>query len=199
MLTIYGDRESGNCYKIYLLLHLLAIPHRWQPVDVVAGDAKRPEFLALNPNGKVPLLEIEPGVCLAESNAILVWLAQDTPYLPQDRLLQARVMQWMFFEQYSHEPNIATTRYYLHFLRDPDRYREELVKRRGPGLHALGVMEQHLAHQPFFVGERFTIADIALYAYTHVADEGGFDLAPFPAIRAWLGRVSNRDRFVAIR
>jgi glutathione S-transferase len=199
MLTVYGDRESGNCYKIYLLLHLLGIEHRWQRVDIVAGGAKRPEFLALNPNGRVPLVEIEPGVHLAESNAILAWLAHGTAYFPDDRLLQARVLQWMFFEQYSHEPYIATSRYYLHFLKDAETWRDELAKRRGPGLNALAVMEQQLSRGPYFVGERFTIADIALFAYTHVADEGGFDLAPYEAIRGWIDRVRRIPGFMPIR
>ncbi len=199
MLTVYGDLESGNCYKVYLLLKLLGLAHRWVAVDILQGETRRPDFLALNPNGRIPLLTIEPGVHLAESNAILCYLADGTPYLPADRLLRARVMQWMFFEQYSHEPFIATSRYYLHFLKDRATYAAELEKRRAPGLAALGVMEQQLAHAPYLVGERFTIADIALYAYTHVAPEGDFDLAPFPAIRAWLARVADRDGFAPMR
>ncbi len=199
MLTVYGDRESGNCYKVYLLLRLLGIEHRWQNVDIVAGEAKRPDFLALNPNGRVPLLEIKPGVHLAESNAILAWLTHGTPYFPDDRLLQAQVLQWMFFEQYSHEPYIATSRYYLHFLKDAETWRDELARRREPGLRALGVMETQLTGRAYFVGERFTIADVALFAYTHVADEGGFDLAPYVAIRAWIDRVQRVPGFVPIR
>jgi glutathione S-transferase len=144
-------------------------------------------------------MEIEPGVHLAESNAILAWLAHGTRYLPEDRLLHARVLQWMFFEQYSHEPYIATSRYYLHFLKDPETYRAELERRRAPGLKALDVMEQHLAQAPYFVGERLTIADIALYAYTHVADEGGFDLAPYPAIRNWIGRIEQAPGYAPMR
>jgi glutathione S-transferase len=199
MLTVYGERESGNCYKVFLMLGVLGIEHKWRPVDVVAGDAKRPEFLAINPNGRVPVVEIAPGVHLAESNAILAWLAHGTPYFPSDRLLQARVLQWMFFEQYSHEPYIATSRYYLHFLKDRETWAPELAKRREPGLKALGVMEQHLAHAAYFVGERFTIADVALFAYTHVADEAAFDLEPYPAIRAWIERVQRVPGFVPIR
>jgi glutathione S-transferase len=199
MLTIYGDLESGNCYKAYLLLELLGIPYRWVKLDILRGETRTPEFLALNPNGKIPLLEIEPGVHLAESNAILCYLAEGTGYLPADRLLRARVLQWMFFEQYSHEPFIATSRYYLHFLKDRENYATELEKRRAPGLAALDLMERHLAHAPYFVGERFTIADIALYAYTHVAPEGDFALGPYPAVRAWLARVVDRDRFASMR
>ncbi|HVJ56117.1 MAG TPA: glutathione S-transferase family protein [Aliidongia sp.] len=199
MFTVYGDLESGNCYKVYLLLKLLGIEHGWVRMDVVSAQTRTPEFLAKNPNGRVPLLEIEPGVHLAESGAILAYLADGTPYFPSDRLLRARVLQWMFFEQYSHEPYIATSRYYLHFLKDRETYATELARRRQPGLAALGVMEGHLAHAPYFVGERLTIADIALYAYTHVAHEGDFDLTPFPAIRAWLARIANRDGFAPMR
>ncbi len=199
MLTVYGDRESGNCCKVFLLLSLLGMEHRWCHIDVVAGDARRPEFLALNPNGKVPLLEIEPGVHLAESNAILGYLSDGTDYLPADRLSRALVLQWLFFEQYSHEPYIATSRYYLYFLKDPVTWAAELERRRAPGLKALAVMEQHLTHRPWFVSDRFTIADIALFAYTHVAEEGGFSLSPFPAINRWIERVRDQRGFVAIR
>ena len=199
MFTVYGDLESGNCYKVYLLLKLLRIERRWVAVDILKGETRTPDFLELNPNGRIPLLTVEPGVHLAESNAILCYLADGTPYLPADRLLRARVMQWLFFEQYSHEPFIATSRFYLHFLKDRAKYAAELDKRRAPGLAALGVMERQLAHAPYLVGERFTIADISLYAYTHVAHEGDFDLEPFPAIRAWLARVADRDGFAPMR
>ena len=199
MFTVYGDRESGNCYKVLLVLHLLGIEHRWVHVDILVGETRRPGFLAMNPNGRIPLLTIEPGVHLAESNAIIAYLAEGSPLLPDDRLLRAQVLQWMFFEQYSHEPNIATSRYYLHFLKDPEGKRAELERRRAPGLAALGVMEGHLGPRPYFVGDRLTLADIALFGYTHVADEGGFDLEPFPAIRAWLDRVRDRPGFVPMR
>jgi glutathione S-transferase len=197
--TVYGDLESGNCYKVYLVLHLLGLAHRWVALDVLKHETRTPEFLAKNPNGRMPLLEIEPGVHLSESNAIAAYLAHGTPLFPADRLLQARVLQWMSFEQYDHEPNIATSRFYLQFLKQPEVYAAQLAAKRPGGLAALRVMERHLAHQPYFVGERFTIADVALYAYTHVADEGGFDLAEFPAIRAWLARVPDRPGFVPMR
>jgi glutathione S-transferase len=199
MYTAYGDIESGNCYKVYLVLHLLGLPHRWVKIDVVKKESRTPEFLTKNPTGKVPLLEIEPGVHLSESNAIIAYLAHGTPLFPDDRLLQARVLQWMSFEQYEHEPTIASSRYYLHFLKAPEQYAAQLAAKRPGGLAALGVMERHLAHQPYFVGERFTLADVALYAYTHVADEGGFDLGDFPAIRAWLARVPERSGFKPMR
>jgi glutathione S-transferase len=199
MYTVYGDLESGNCYKVYLVLHLLDLPHRWVHVDVMRKETRTPEFLALNPNSRIPVLEIEPGVYLAESGAIMAYLARGTSLFPTDRLLQARVLQWMGFEQYDHEPNIATSRFYLHFLKDPEGNAAALAANRPRGLKALGVMERHLAHQPYFVGERLTIADVALFAYTHVADEGGFDLAEFPMIRAWLDRVRGRPRFAPMR
>lgn len=199
MYKAYGDYESGNCYKMHLVLHLLDLPHHWVHVDILNKETRTPEFLAMNPNGRVPLLTIEPGVHLAESNAILAYLAHGTPLFPEDRLLRARVLQWMSFEQYDHEPNIATSRYYLHFLKAREQYAEQLAAKRPAGLAALGVMERHLAQQPYFVGERLTIADIALFAYTHVADEGGFDLDGFPMIRAWLDRVRDRPGFVPMR
>jgi glutathione S-transferase len=199
MIKAYGDRESGNCYKVLLVLHMLGIEHRWIPVEILAGDTRRPEFLAINPNGRVPLIEIQPGVHLAESNAIIGYLADGSPLVPADRLLRAQMLQWMFFEQYSHEPNIATSRYYLHYLKDPVGKRDELERRRAPGLHALGVMENRLSRVPYFVGDRLTLADIALFAYTHVADEGGFDLEPYRAIRDWIERVRAQPGFVPMR
>jgi glutathione S-transferase len=199
VLTVYGDRESGNCYKVLLVLHLLGIGYRWRPVDILAGETRRPDFLARNPNGRVPVLELAPGVHLAESNAILCYLAEGSALMPDDRLLKARILQWLFFEQYSHEPNIATSRYYLHYLKDPVGKADELARRRAPGLQALAVMEDRLARLPFFVGERLTVADIALFAYTHVAGEGGFDLAPFPAIRSWIDRVREQPGFEPMR
>jgi glutathione S-transferase len=175
------------------------LPHRWVKVDVVKKETRTPEFLAKNPNGRVPLLELEPGVYLPESNAIIAYLAHGSPLFPADRLLQARVLQWMCFEQYEHEPTIASSRFILHFLKQPEKYAEQLAAKRDGGLAALGVMERHLEHQPYFVGERLTIADVALYAYTHVAGEGGFDLGDFPAIRAWLARVQDRPGFKPMR
>ncbi|MFN4089412.1 MAG: glutathione S-transferase family protein [Alphaproteobacteria bacterium] len=190
MLKLYGDRQSGNCYKPRLLLERRDVRYRWVDVDVPGGGTRTPEFLAKNSNGRVPLLEIEPGVFLAESNAMLFWLAEGTPWLPDDRLERAFVMQWLFFEQYSHEPYIATSRYWLHYLKQPEAYRARLDEKRPGGYAALGVMEGHLAGRDWFVGSRCTIADIALYAYTHVAHEGGFDLGAYPAVRGWLDRVA---------
>ena len=199
MLRVFGVYESGNCYKVRLLLEQLGLPYAWTEVDILHGGSHTPEFLARNPNGRVPVLEVEPGRFLPESNAILHYLAEGTPYLPADRWDRARVLQWMFFEQYSHEPFIATSRYWIHFLGQAEAYRAKLEEKRGPGLAALGVMEGHLAGQPFFAGDRYTVADIALYAYTHVAPEGGFALEPFPAVRAWIERVRAQPGHVGMR
>lgn len=196
MLKLYGDRQSGNCYKPKLLMRLLGIPFEWVEVDVPGGGTRTPAFLAMNPNGRVPLLEIEPGTWLAESNAMLCWLAEGTPWMPEDRLQRAFVMQWLFFEQYSHEPYIATSRYWLHYLKQPERYRDQLEAKRPGGYAALAVMEGALSRADWFVADRYTIADIALYAYTHVAHEGDFDLNPYPAVRAWLSRVAAQPGHV---
>jgi glutathione S-transferase len=197
MLTLYDYLESGNGYKVRLLLAQLGIPYRRVEMDIMKGATRTPEFLRRNPNGRIPLLELDDGTCLAESNAIQFYLAEGTRFLPDDRLARAQVLQWMFFEQYSHEPYIAVLRFWTHagWL---DERRALVPEKRERGLAALGVMEDHLAKREFFVGERYTIADIALYAYTHVADEGGFDLAPYPAVRAWLERVRAQPGHIPI-
>jgi glutathione S-transferase len=195
-MKVYGDRWSGNCYKVKLLLNLLGIAYEWQEIEVTSGVTRKPDFLAMNPNGRVPVLEIEPGTWLAESNAILCYLAEGTPYLPTDRLERGRAMQWLFFEQYSHEPYIATSRYWIRYLGKAEEYREQLAAKRPGGEAALAVMEGELARRDWFAGGRYTIADIALYAYTHVAHEGGFDLAPYKAVRAWLARVARQPGHV---
>jgi glutathione S-transferase len=197
MLRLYDYLESGNGYKVRLLLHQLGIPFERVELDIVKGETRTPAFLAKNPNGRIPTLELEDGTCLPESNAILWYLAEGTPFLPDERLARAQVLSWMCFEQYSHEPNIATLRFWTHagFLAE----RAALVPgKREAGEAALRVMEGHLARRRFFVAERYTIADVALYAYTHVAGEGGFDLAPHAAIRAWLARVAAQPGHVPI-
>lgn len=191
MLTIYGFTPSGNSYKPRLLLAHLGIDYAWQEVDITRGESRARAFLSRSPNGKVPLLELENGEYLAESNAILYYFARDTRFLPAGRLAAARVMQWMFFEQYQLEPNIATSRYWLHVLGNPPEHRAGIEARRQPGRAALAVMDAHLAGHKYFVGGELSIADIALYAYTHVAGEGGFDLEPHAHIRAWLDRVAS--------
>jgi glutathione S-transferase len=198
MYRLYDYLPSGNGYKARLLLSQLDLPFELELIDIVEGASRTPAFLARNPNGRIPTLEVEPGVYLPESNAILYYLADGTPLLPTDRLERAQVMQWMCFEQYSHEPNIATVRFWLTHAGLTDERRAVLEQKRALGYAALGVMEQHLARRTFFVGERYSIADIALYAYTHVAGEGGFDLGPYPAIRAWLERVRAQPGHVLI-
>jgi glutathione S-transferase len=194
---LYDYLVSGNGYKIRLLLTQLTIPFERIELDILKGETRTPEFLLKNPNGRIPVLELESGEWLSESDAILFYLAEGSPLLPSDRLERARVLQWMFFEQYNHEPNIATVRFWMHSKMTDER-RRLLDGKRTQGYAALDVMEQHLAHQRFFVAERYSIADIALYAYTHVADEGGFDLSRFPAIRAWLERVRLQPRHIPI-
>lgn len=199
MLILYDNLTSGNGYKVRLLLHQLDIPYTRVELDIDKRETRAPDFLAKNPNGRIPTLALEDGTCLPESNAILFYLADATPFLPSDRLMRAQVLQWMFFEQYSHEPNIATSRYWLTHGIEITAERKLMLEAKQRGGHdALGVMEQHLRNRSYFVGERYTIADIALYAYTHVAEEGGFPLAAYPSIRAWLTRVAQQPRHVPI-
>jgi glutathione S-transferase len=197
-MRLYDFLPSGNGYKVRLLLTQLAIPFERVEMNILEQATRTPEFLAKNPNGRIPVLELEDGAFLAESNAILFYLAEGTPLLPSGRLERARVLQWMFFEQYSHEPYIAVARAWLHVFGMDEERRRQLSQKQKLGHDALGVMEGHLAARAFFVGERYSIADIALYAYTHVADEGGFDLARFPAVRAWLDRVRAEPRHIPI-
>src|SRR5262249_42743979 len=178
-------RPSGNCYKVRLLLTQLGLRFERVEIDIMRGQTRTPEFLRKNPNGRVPLLELPDGRLLAESNAILFYLADDTLFMPEDRFLRAKMLEWMCFEQYSHEPNIATVRFWMH-AGWADQRREQIEAKRELGYAALGVMERHLAGRAFFVGERYSIADIALYAYTHVAAEGGFSLKEYPEVRDWL-------------
>ncbi|MEM9171440.1 MAG: glutathione S-transferase family protein [Pseudomonadota bacterium] len=189
-LVAYGDMRSGNCWKMRWVLELTEQRYRWQETDILAGASRRDAFLKLNPNGRVPLLQLPDGQCIAESNAIIHYLADGTKLLPATRLARAQVLQWQFFEQYSHEPNIAVARFIRQFTDWPQTRANEYDSKRAPGLAALGIMEVHLADRAWFVGDALTLADISLYAYTHVADEGGFDLAAFPALRGWLHRCA---------
>lgn len=198
MLKLYDFLPSGNCYKVRLLLAQLGRPFRRIDIDILDGTTRTPEFLAKNPNGRVPLLELDDGRMLAESNAILWFLADATPFVPRDAYARALSLQWLFFEQYSHEPYIATSRYLLSVLHEGEKYRDEIRRRREPGLAALGVMETHLSERTFFIEDSYSIADIALYAYTHVAPEGGFSLEPYPAIRRWIERVQAQPGHVGI-
>jgi glutathione S-transferase len=197
-MQLFDYLDSGNGYKARLLLAQLGLSYRWTEVDIDAGETREPKFLKRNPNGRIPTLELDDGTNLAESNAILWYLAEGTSFVPVDRLGRAQVLQWMFFEQYSHEPYVATPRYIVkHFSPDHER-RAELPDRLAKGRAAFAVMEQHLKLRSFFVAERYTIADIALYAYTHVAHEGGHDLTPYPSVRAWLARVAAEPNHTGI-
>jgi glutathione S-transferase len=192
---------SGNGYKVRLLLTQLGIPFQRIEYDITRDETRTPGFLEyVNANGRIPVLETEEGTLLPESNAILFFLAEGTPFLPDDRLDKARTLQWMFFEQYSHEPNIAVARAWLHVfdVEMTEERRAALETRQKRGYDALGVMEEHLGRNDYFVGGRYSVADIALYAYTHVADEGGFDLGCYPAILAWLERVSSQPGYIPI-
>lgn len=192
MLKLYSTQSSGNAFKVRLLLARLGISFHLVEVDIFAGENRTPQFLALNPEGRVPLLELDDGTVLAESNAILFFLAEGTDLLPSDRLQRAEVLRWMFFEQNNHEPGIAQARFWLRQVRggrdlrthDVDRWMEE-------GYGALRVMERHLEQRRFFVGDVLTIADLALYPHTWLAPEGDFDLGAFPAVGAWLTRVAD--------
>ena len=195
MLALYDYPDSGNGYKIRLLLTQLGQPFQLHPVDILKGESRTPEFLKRNPNGRIPVLGLPDGTYLSESNAILFYLAEGSAYLPADRLQRARVLQWLCFEQYSHEPNIATRRFMLRHL-DPQSLSAEVLEQKlRLGYEALDVMEQHLAAADFFVGGQYSIADIGLFAYTHVADEGGFDLARYPQIQSWCHRVRAQPGF----
>lgn len=199
-MRLYDYPHSGNGYKARLLLALLGRRYEYVPVDILKGETRTAEFLLKNPNGRIPVLETDDGTFLAESNAILHFLAQGTRYWPDAPLAQAQVLQWMFFEQYSHEPNIATPRFWLTLQKpEPTSFQQELLlQKQAQGRAALGVMERHLSQHDYFAGGRCSIADIALYGYTHVADEGGFDLKPYGAVCRWLDRVTNEPGHVTM-
>ncbi|GLZ87719.1 glutathione S-transferase [Metapseudomonas resinovorans] len=198
MYKVHGDYKSGNCYKVKLILNLLGLPYQWVPVDILKGETERPEFLEKNPNGKIPVLELEDGTTLWESNAILNFLAEGSALLPAEPRLRTQVLQWQFFEQYSHEPYVAVARFIQLYKGMPEDRLEEYKVCQVRGNKALKVMEKQLQRTPYLVGDRYSIADIALYAYTHVAHEGGFDLSGYPAILAWLDRVASHPRHVGM-
>jgi glutathione S-transferase len=186
--VVYGMASSGNCHKVKMALDHLRLPYQWRETDTLKGETRTPSFLAMNPNGQVPVLAVDEKTYLSESDAILWYLGEGTPLVPEDRFQRARVLQWMFFEQYSHETAIAVARFLRAFLKKPDDPRLPDLQKRGYA--ALGVMDRHLSDRAYFVGDALSIADLALFAYTHKADEGGFDIAPYPAVRAWLERVA---------
>jgi glutathione S-transferase len=197
MLTVYDFTGSGNGYKVWLLLSQLRLPYKRIERDILKGETRTPEFLKKNPNGRIPTLELDDGTFLFESGAILWYLAEGTPFAPADRLARAKTLQWMFFEQYSHEPYVAVARFWKHFFDKLTPHQEaalpDIMKK---GYAALDVMEKHLSTNSFFVDNRYGLADIALYGYTHVAHEGEFDLSSYPHIRAWLARVAQQPGHV---
>jgi len=197
-MKIFGDVQSGNCYKIKLLCSFLDIEHEWIHVDILAGGTLTSEFLHRNPNGKIPLLELEDGRCLSESNAILNFLAVGSTLLPSDNFKFAKVQQWQFFEQYSHEPYIAVARFIAKYLGLPQERIAEYEAKQVGGHKALAVMEQQLSITPYLIGDTMSTADISLYGYTHVASEGGFDLNEYPSVLAWIARMQKQPKYVGM-
>jgi glutathione S-transferase len=197
-VLLYNSAVSGNCYKVRLLLAQLAVEYETVEVSVVDRSNRKELLGDLHPGLRVPTLVLDDGRPLAESNAILWYFGDGTDYVPDDPYERAQVLQWLFFEQYSHEPNIAVARFWLAYSGTPEKFTERLPERMQGGYAALDGMERHLAQRTFLVGDRYSIADIALYAYTHVAHEGGFELDGHPAIRAWLGRVASQPAHVSI-
>ena len=198
MYKLYDFLPSGNCYKIRLLLNQLGIAYERVNIDILNKESRTAEFLNINPNGRVPVL-YHDGKYLPESNAILWYLAVNTRFLPTERYEQAQILQWMFFEQFSHEPNIATSRYWISIINAENQYKEQLKDKLKAGYAALEVMEQHLKNNQFFVANQYSIADIALYAYTHVAEEGNFDLSGYTNIKEWLNRIEQQENYIGIR
>ena len=199
MYTLYSMQRSGNCYKVRLALAQLRIPFRLIEVDILKGENRTPEFREKNSSGRVPLLEVSPGRYLPESNAILWYIARGTPLAPEDHFDRAEALRWMFFEQNSIEPNIGTAYFWLSLVRGGRELKMHAIESWSEaGYHALGVMEEHLETNRFFAADRYTIADIALYAYIHIANKAEFDLTGYPAIRAWLRRVSEQPRYVTM-
>lgn len=195
-VTVHGMSTSGNCHKVRLLLEQLGRPYTWIEVDSANGGTRTPAYLAKNPNGKVPMLERADGALLVESNAILCWLAEGSAYLPADAWQRAQALSWLFFEQYSHEPYIAVARFIRGWTPLDSPRRADLPRLHERGTQALAVMEKHLAQAPWFTGPAYGVADIALFAYTHCARDGGFDLAAFPHVTDWLARVRAQPGFV---
>ncbi len=198
MITVYGDLQSGNCYKIKLLLELLSIEHEWIHVDILKGETRTDEFLALNFAGQIPLLLLGDGRTLSESNAILNYLAHGSQWLSEDPYELALIQKWQFFEQYSHEPYIAVARFINKYLGLPDDRRDEYEAKQKGGHRALAIMEHQLKQTLYLAGDKPTTADISLYAYTHVAHEGGFELSSYPAIGQWIDRMQNLPNYIGM-
>ncbi|EOG7749202.1 glutathione S-transferase family protein [Vibrio cholerae] len=197
-MKVYGDIQSGNCYKVKLLLSLLDIEYEWIHIDILKGETKTPEFLSMNPNGKIPVIVLESGQILCESNAILGYLADGTELIPSDSYVKAKVYEWLFFEQYSHEPFIAVARFIQKYQGMPELRLEEYRSLQPGGNKALSIMNIALEKTSYLVGNQLTIADVALYAYTHVAHEGGFDLSLYPNIQSWCRRIEEQKGYVEI-
>ncbi|MEP6342826.1 MAG: glutathione S-transferase family protein [Maricaulaceae bacterium] len=195
-MKLYDYLPSGNSYKIRLLLAYLGLDYEWVSLDIIKGDTQTENYKAKNPVGQIPLLELADGRRIAESNAILYFLAEGTPYFPTSAFDQAKALQWMFFEQYKHEPNIAVARFIHHYAMDARKAELPVLTTRG--YQALDVMETHLKDHSFFIGPGPTIADISLYGYTHVAEEGGFDLSSYPFVQNWLARMAEHPRHILI-
>lgn len=195
MIKVFGDLHSGNCYKVQLLCELLNLPYAWIEVDILQGDTHSTEFLQKNPAGKIPVVELATGEVLSESNAIINYLAANSGFYPSDALSQARIQQWQFFEQYSHEPFIAVARFIAKYLGLPEQRRGEYEAKQAGGYKALAVMEKQLQQTAFLTGTQLTTADISLFAYTHVAHEGGFDLTDYPAIKRWVRAIEQAPNF----
>jgi glutathione S-transferase len=198
VITLYDSRLSGNGWKVRLLLSQLGIPFERRVLNLAEGAARTPEFLKLNPHARVPVLVLEDGSAIRESNAILCYLAQGTPFLPAGRADAARVMQWLFFEQFDHARFLARPRFLVSISNQADKFASEIEYLRQIGEKALAAMEAQLACTPFLAGGRYTIADIALYPYTSMAEMGGYKLEPLPAIRAWLERVRSQPGFIPL-
>ena len=198
MLTLYDSAISGNAYKVRLLLSQLGLPFKRIEMNVDDGSTRTPDFLKVNRNGKVPAIVLEDGTSLSESDAIIYYFAEGTPFWPASKLDRARVLQWMFFEQYNHEPTIAVVRHWVAHLGKTPANEPQLPAKTAAGYRALDVMEDHLGRHAYFVGNTYSLADMALYAYTHVAHEGGFDLGRYPGIAAWLARVAAQPRHIRI-
>ncbi|AOP34571.1 glutathione S-transferase [Leptospira tipperaryensis] len=197
MYKVFGMKVSGNCHKVKSILTLLDLPFEWIELDTRKGETKTEEFLKINPNGKIPVLQWNDEINIPESNAILYYLARDTKFFSQDLLEQTRILEWLFFEQYSHEPFVAVNRWLLKFTSgdvDPQQIKNNHTK----GMKAFSVMEAHLKDKNFFVGNRLTIADLALYAYSHVAEDGGFSLEDFPSVSKWLHNVKSYPKMISI-
>jgi len=197
-MQIYGDAKSGNCYKLKLLCALLTIEYDWVVIDILRGETRSEHFLALNPNGQIPVCITDEGAVLTQSNAILFYLAQGSRYWPDDPLTQTRVLEWQFFEQYSHEPGIAVARFIKLYKGMPENRRDEYQDCLKTGYRALDVMQARLQNHNFLASDDCSLADISLYAYTHVAHEGGFELSQYPAIRSWITRIQGLQGYVGM-